>query len=244
MSGWILDYRKELDSDIWLLPPMYHRTWQWIKYKVNHAPGRIPNKDGTFTTIDPGQHATSLRLIAKGVGYYEGLKWKEPNPKTIKTILNWLEVQEMIVVQGNSLGTVITVANWDLYQKELTQGNTTETLEKHRLDTNNNNKQQLKNNKDTIKRFIPPSFDEVTGYCQERKNNIDAQNFIDHYEANGWMRGKNKIKSWKACVRTWEKNTFSKPSVQVKKNESIHNFDERSNSVPTQDMLNMKKEIK
>ena len=30
------------------------------------------------------------------------------------------------------------------------------------------------------------------------------EEFIDHYEANGWMRGNTKIKDWKACVRTWE----------------------------------------
>jgi hypothetical protein len=55
-------------------------------------------------------------------------------------------------------------------------------------------------------RFKPPSIDEVAEYCKERGNNVNPANFIDHYEANGWMRGKAKIKCWKACVRTWEKN--------------------------------------
>lgn len=54
-------------------------------------------------------------------------------------------------------------------------------------------------------RFSPPSIQEVAAYCRERGNQVDAQAFIDHYEANGWMRGKTKIKNWKACVRTWEK---------------------------------------
>lgn len=56
-------------------------------------------------------------------------------------------------------------------------------------------------------RFTPPTFEEVRVYCQERKNNILANEFIDFYEVNGWMRGKSKIKDWKACVRTWEKNS-------------------------------------
>lgn len=56
------------------------------------------------------------------------------------------------------------------------------------------------------KRFIPPTLSEITAYCQERQNGIDPQKFIDHYTANGWMRGKTKVKDWKACVRTWEKN--------------------------------------
>lgn len=54
------------------------------------------------------------------------------------------------------------------------------------------------------KRFIPPSVEEVEQYCIERSNNIDAQSFIDFYESKGWMIGKNKMKDWKAAVRTWE----------------------------------------
>jgi len=60
-------------------------------------------------------------------------------------------------------------------------------------------------------RFTPPTVKEVKEYCDSRNNGIDPQNFIDHYETNGWMRGKNKIKDWKACVRTWEKNNKPKP---------------------------------
>jgi len=56
------------------------------------------------------------------------------------------------------------------------------------------------------RRFAPPTLQEVTDYCAERGNGIDPQNFIDHYEANGWIRGKSKVKDWKACVRTWERN--------------------------------------
>lgn len=60
--------------------------------------------------------------------------------------------------------------------------------------------------RNTKGRFTPPSVNEVAEYCRERKNGINPQEFVDHYETNGWMRGKNKIKDWKACVRTWEKN--------------------------------------
>jgi hypothetical protein len=55
-------------------------------------------------------------------------------------------------------------------------------------------------------RFIAPTVDQVREYCLERKNSIDPQKFVDHYQANGWMRGKSKVKDWKACVRTWEQN--------------------------------------
>ena len=56
------------------------------------------------------------------------------------------------------------------------------------------------------KRFIPPNVEEVESYCSERGNGIDAQFFIDFYESKGWMIGKNKMKDWKAAVRTWERS--------------------------------------
>ena len=54
------------------------------------------------------------------------------------------------------------------------------------------------------KRFTPPSLQLVSEYCKERKNNVDAYKFINFYEAKGWMVGSNKMKDWKAAVRTWE----------------------------------------
>ena len=55
------------------------------------------------------------------------------------------------------------------------------------------------------KRFVPPSIEEVKEYCKQRNNNVNAEQFIDFYESKGWMIGKNKMKDWKAAVRTWEK---------------------------------------
>ena len=65
-------------------------------------------------------------------------------------------------------------------------------------------------------RFNPPTLGEVTLYCVERNNNVDPQSFIDFYESKGWYVGKNKMKDWKAAVRTWERNRNSKPTSQTK----------------------------
>ena len=52
--------------------------------------------------------------------------------------------------------------------------------------------------------FIPPSADEVRAYCQEASISIDIEQFLDHYEMNGWVQSNGqKIKSWKAAVRNW-----------------------------------------
>jgi uncharacterized protein YdaU (DUF1376 family) len=63
--------------------------------------------------------------------------------------------------------------------------------------------------------FTPPTLSEVIDYCNHRANSINPQRFVDHYSANGWMRGKNKIKDWKACIRTWEQNDKESLSNKV-----------------------------
>jgi hypothetical protein len=52
--------------------------------------------------------------------------------------------------------------------------------------------------------FVIPSIDQVFAYCQERKNKVIPQKFIDYYQSNGWKVGRNPMKDWKAAVRTWE----------------------------------------
>ena len=65
-----------------------------------------------------------------------------------------------------------------------------------------------------IGRFSPPDVSDVQDYCYERCNNVDAQAFVDFYESKGWMVGKNKMKDWKAAVRTWERNRPKNSSQQ------------------------------
>ncbi|PGS73069.1 hypothetical protein COC69_24005, partial [Bacillus cereus] len=148
MTGFIKDYRQELESDIWLMPPMYHRVWQWLKYQVNHRDNEIPMRDGSKLKVKRGQHLTSVRNVAKGVGYYEGTQWKEPNPKTISTILSWLEKHHMISIErgwGNRKYTLVTLLNWASYQENNIGGNGRETVEKHLVDINKNDKNEKKN---------------------------------------------------------------------------------------------------
>lgn len=56
--------------------------------------------------------------------------------------------------------------------------------------------------------FCIPTFQEISDYCKERNNDVDANKFLDFYTAKGWMIGKEKMKDWRACVRTWEKPKY------------------------------------
>lgn len=56
--------------------------------------------------------------------------------------------------------------------------------------------------------FVPPAIEDVRDYCKQRGKGVDPERWMDHYTSNGWMVGKNKMKDWKAAVRTWEKNDY------------------------------------
>lgn len=70
------------------------------------------------------------------------------------------------------------------------------------------------------KRFKPPTVEDVRAYCEERQNGVDAQHFIDYYQARNWMLGKTKMKDWKAAVRTWERNNNASTSNSRSTKES------------------------
>lgn len=57
---------------------------------------------------------------------------------------------------------------------------------------------------------IPPNIEDVKSYCQERENDVDPERWFNFYSAKNWMIGKNKMKDWKAAVRTWEKSKTDK----------------------------------
>ena len=59
-------------------------------------------------------------------------------------------------------------------------------------------------NKKRSRAFVPPTLEEVSDYCKERGKGVDPNKWYDFYQSKGWMIGKNKMKDWKAAVRTWE----------------------------------------
>jgi hypothetical protein len=53
--------------------------------------------------------------------------------------------------------------------------------------------------------FKKPTVEEIADYCREKGYTLtDPQAFYDYHESGGWMVGRNKMKDWKAAVRTWE----------------------------------------
>ena len=90
---------------------------------------------------------------------------------------------------------------------------------------NDNLNVKVKDKESVCTRFVPPTHQDVSDYCQEKGyTNVDIERFIDFYESKGWMVGKNKMKDWKAAVRNW--NRSQRQELTTKGNK-FNNFNQR-----------------
>lgn len=90
--------------------------------------------------------------------------------------------------------------------------------------------------------FRAPTYDEILN-CMKSKNEIangiwnsakvitEAKAFFNHYESNGWMVGKNKMKNWEAAIRNWmnnnskfEQNKKPNQNERDKRNSELEQF--------------------
>ena len=125
--------------------------------------------------------------------------------QSIRTLLDFLKTSGNLTVKSTNKFSIISIVNWETYQQNDFEDNTQINKPLTNQQQTTNNKQEVKeykNKRNNI--FIVPSLEEITDYCKERKNQINPQTFLDHYTGNGWMVGKNKMKDWKAVIRTWE----------------------------------------
>lgn len=63
--------------------------------------------------------------------------------------------------------------------------------------------QEIQPEKPKRKNFVKPTVEEIAAFCKEKKYNVNAQQFFNYYESNGWKIGRNAMKSWQAAVQNW-----------------------------------------
>ena len=151
-KGYTRAWRKELESDIWKMPPLYHRVFYYLRLKAQWKTDLFPTRKlGIW--LSPGMYITSILDIANGVSYIEyGVK-RVPNKKSIFKILKWLESNGMICLESNARGTTIYITNWDTYQAEDIEKITDKTGEfgnAPRTTPRTTPRTHLKNNKEYI----------------------------------------------------------------------------------------------
>lgn len=228
-KGYISLHRSLLDWE-WYTEANTMRLFVHLLLTVNHT-----TKQWQGVTVERGQRVASYGKLAAETGM---------SVKEVRTALNHLKKTGEVAHKATSKFGLFTVVNYDRYQaagtQEDSQGAVNGQSEGSQWAVNGQqlNNENNENNEKNIdrgaslkappadkppnsQRFTPPSVEEVRAYCEERHNGIDPQRFVDFYEAKGWMLGKNKMKNWKAAVRTWEQR-------ESKKEKELSEFDKRT----------------
>jgi hypothetical protein len=198
--GWVKIYRQ-IENWEWYKTPNMAHLFQHLIMKANHE---TQNWQGI--TIERGQLVTGRKALKAQTGLSE---------QSVRTCLNKLKSTGEITIKTTSRFSVITICNYGTYQDQQPTINQEINQQSNQQLTNNqpttNHKQEckeLKNDKKVIRAtpFVPPTTLEVSQYAESIQFKLDAPYFVDHYTTRDWRVGKNKMKDWRAAVRTWRHN--------------------------------------
>lgn len=200
-KGWIKLHRQFLEWE-WYDEPNCLRLFIHCLLRANHKDNKYRGdliKRGTFVTS------------------YDTLAFElNISKQSLRTALGKLKKTGEINTRTNTRGTVVTVCNYDTYQSDEpesnTPANTQSTRKQHTTNTQlttNKNEKNLKNEKNVIN--IPTLSDvqeyfKQTDKIQSNHIQLEAENFINHYESQDWKRNGKKIKNWKLQASTWANN--------------------------------------
>lgn len=129
MSGYILESRKILDSEIWKKPPLYFKVWHYLLLKAQF-------KDSA--SLKRGQLIVSIPEIQEACSYYIGYRKVTPTKKEIYSVINWLRnpcegetkgnnERGMIVTTKVTHGMLVTICNFNVYQNPTSYEGNNET---------------------------------------------------------------------------------------------------------------------
>jgi hydroxymethylpyrimidine pyrophosphatase-like HAD family hydrolase len=182
--------------------PEYLAVWIDLLLSANHKDKELIFNEEKIL-IKSGSFITSRAKIAANTDVEES---------KVERILKYLKTEQQIEQQSFNKFRIISICNWPKYQQSEQQSeqpvNSQRTASEQPVNTNKNEKNVKNKNNNGFKK---PTVEEIRIYCTERNNTVDPQVWLSHYESNGWLVGKNKMKDWKAAVRTWERSEYTKP---------------------------------
>ena len=196
-NGFIKLHRSMMEWE-WIDDHNTFRLFIFMLFLANHKPKKWKGID-----VNRGQFVSGLHSLSTKTGL---------SVRQIRTAISHLKSTGELTSKTTNKYTLYTIENYSKYQDktvEATSKTTGKETNERQATDNKQECKEVKKEEKRVSRFTPPTLEQVSNYCFERGNLINPQDFIDHYQANGWMRGKTKIKDWKACVRTWEKTSLT-----------------------------------
>ena len=141
-SNWIKLYRSLAEHEIWFMEP-FSRGQAWVDLLLMVCYEETDNLHrGNLVHLPKGSIRTSIDYLSKR--WQRSVKWT-------RHTLEILKGMQMIYVKGTTQGTIITVANYEVYQGQgQTKGQTKDTATGTTKGTHNKNNKEIKKDADAF----------------------------------------------------------------------------------------------
>lgn len=203
-KGWISIHRTIRDHWLYQEKRVFSKYEAWLDLLMdaNHQKNKFVF-DGKLVEVDRGQRITSIRQLAE--------RWRWSRTK-VTDFLTLLEKDEMIVRKSDSKKTLITIANYDFYQKTDDKKSHSSATEKPQKSTNNNDKTMINN--DNNKKDNTSGKRKKRVYADDDPNKILAKTLFKLIQKNQDIKEPD-IDAWANTIRlTIEADKRSGKEVQ------------------------------
>lgn len=185
--------RGVFDHPVFAREPYTEReAWLWLLSQAAWRPHRVRVRNGTLE-LRRGQCAFATRFMAQ--------KWDWSEAR-VRRFLTRLKIDAMIDAQGDARTTLITICNYDVYQKVSLPSDAQGDAENDAHATRTRRKEEDKENREdtsSLRSEVDPAFDEYdtaaseSGWPSIRKRDPDRRakmlRLLDRWGASGWREG-------------------------------------------------------
>ena len=189
---------------------------------------------GIYFILKAGYFKYSGELTKENI--YQRCKFFGDKIKMDSMISKLFDLQDGLLVNSNWLSEINSIKQLSEKRKQIAEKRWNEEGLKQK-GSKKEAKRKQKKPKKTQSVFLKPAIQEIKDYCLERNNIVNAEKFFNYYEANGWKVGKNPMKDWKACVRTWESNNFNNNQGETKRFMTAQEIKEYNNKKMIADFI-------
>ena len=228
MNGYIKLFRKLLDWE-WYTDGNVLRLFIHLLLKAN-----FKDKRWKGIEIKRGQLIIGVESFGKEIGLTR---------QQTKTALSKLESTQEITIKSTNKYTLVTIVKFEVYQCKDSADNQQSnqqitnkyTSNNHQITTTKEGKERKKVKKDKnntyvdsneprtskLKRFVKPTIEQCQDYCKEKGWKVAfADHFFDGNEQGDWkLSNGQKMKDWKAAMRTWMRKDYNSKFILPKQTE-------------------------
>lgn len=189
-KGYILLHRDILDH--WVFQdPVTFKFFTYCLLKANF-------EDRTFVFNNKQIELKRGQLIFGRKAFSNRLDISE---KILRRVVQNLVKDDILGQQTSTQYTVLTIKKYDDYQIGANAGPT--KVQRRANEGPHINTLKELNTLDKAK----PTLDQVKEFCLQENLAIDAEYYFNSQEAVGWVnKNGQKVKSWKASIKTWNRN--------------------------------------